>query len=79
MLETVKYQNHLGEEINFSENGIYVKSSDLHDYAWNYTERGGKITSFKRDVIKSGMLWLNALKKMSLQNSRVKFSSTGTI
>lgn len=51
MLETVKYQNHLGEEINFSENGIYVKSSDLHDYAWNYTERGGKITSFKRDVI----------------------------
>lgn len=51
MLETVKYQNHLGEEINFSENGIYVKSSDLHDYAWNYTERGGKITSFKRNVI----------------------------
>lgn len=51
MLETVKYQNHLGEEINFSENGIYVKSSDLHDYAWNHTERGGKITSFKRDVI----------------------------
>lgn len=51
MLETVKYQNHLGEEINFSENGIYVKSSGLHDYAWNYTERGGKITSFKRNVI----------------------------
>lgn len=51
MLETVKYQNHLGEEINFSESGIYVKSSDLHDYAWNYTERGGKITSFKRNVI----------------------------
>lgn len=50
MLETVKYQNHLGEEINFSENGIYVKSSDLHDYAWDYSERGGKITSFKRGI-----------------------------
>lgn len=51
MLEIVKYQNHLGEEINFSENGIYVKSSDLHDYAWDYAERGGKITSFKRGII----------------------------
>ncbi|MGN0179579.1 MAG: hypothetical protein ACI4DY_09085 [Monoglobaceae bacterium] len=51
MLEQVKYQNHLGEEISFSENGIYVKSSDLHDYSWSYAERGGKISSFKRDVI----------------------------
>ena len=50
MLEQVKYKNHLGEELNFSENGIYVKSSDLHDYAWSYTERGGKITSFKRGI-----------------------------
>ena len=51
MLEQVKYRNHLGEEISFSENGIYVKSSDLHDYAWEYAERGGKISSFNRNVI----------------------------
>lgn len=51
MLEVVKYQNHLGEEINFSENGIYVKSSDLHDYAWNYIEKGGKIAAFRRKII----------------------------
>ena len=51
MLEQVKYKNHLGEELNFSENGIYVKSSDLHDYAWSYIERGGKISSFKRNII----------------------------
>ncbi len=51
MLETVKYQNHLGEEIDFSTSGIYVRSSDLHDYAWSYTARGGKITSFMRNVI----------------------------
>lgn len=51
MLEQVKYRNHLGEEISFSENGIYVKSSDLHDYAWEYAERSGKISSFKRNII----------------------------
>lgn len=50
MLETVKYQNHLGEEINFSENGIYVQSSDLHDYTWEYTEKGAKIASFQRKI-----------------------------
>lgn len=50
MLETVKYQNHLGEEINFSENGIYVQSSDLHDYAWEYIEKGAKISSFQRRI-----------------------------
>lgn len=50
MLETVKYKNHLGEEINFSENGIYVQSSDLHDYAWEYTEKGAKISSFQRKI-----------------------------
>lgn len=50
MLETVKYQNHLGEEISFSENGIYVQSSDLHDYAWEYIEKGAKIASFQRKI-----------------------------
>lgn len=50
MLEEVKYQNHLGEEINFSENGIYVQSSDLHDYTWEYTEKGAKISSFQRRI-----------------------------
>ena len=30
MQERVKYRNHLGEEIDFGRNGIYVKASELH-------------------------------------------------
>lgn len=50
MLEVVKYQTHTGDEISFSENGIYVQSSNLHDYTWDYDEKGGKIAAFKRKI-----------------------------
>lgn len=55
MLETVKYQTHDGYEISLSDNGVYVKSSDLHDYAWDYIEKGGKIAAFRRRITKKNI------------------------
>ena len=51
MHERVKYQNHLGEEIDFGRNGIYVKSSELHDYQWDVVQKNGKISGFRRAVV----------------------------
>ena len=50
MLERLTYKNHMGETIDFGNNGIFVKASDLHDYNWTISQKNGKISSFKRDV-----------------------------
>lgn len=50
MLEKVTYVNHLNESINFGENGLYVESNDLHDYAWSIIEKNDRIAGFKRKV-----------------------------
>ena len=60
MLEQVKYRNHLGTEIDFNTNGVYVKSTNLRDYSWNCVQRGEKISSFKRGVVnKKITLYIN--------------------
>ena len=60
MLEQIKYRNHLGTEIDFNANGVYVKSTNLRDYSWNCVQRGGKISSFKRGVVnKKITLYIN--------------------
>lgn len=51
MLERIKYRNHLGEEIDFGKNGIFVKASDLHDYQWDVVQKNNKISSFRRSVV----------------------------
>lgn len=50
MLERLKYQNHLGEVIDFGLEGVYVNASDLHNYEWKATTRGKKISAFSRNV-----------------------------
>lgn len=50
MQERLKYKNHMGEIIDFGRNGIFVKTSDLHDYDWTISQRNGRISAFKRDV-----------------------------
>lgn len=52
MLERVTYINHLNEVIDFGRNGIFVKSSDLHDYGWTVVQKNDKISGFKRGVKK---------------------------
>lgn len=51
MQERVKYRNHLGEEIDFGRNGIYVKASELHDYQWDVVQKNNKISGFRRSVV----------------------------
>lgn len=52
MLEQLQYKNHLGEVISFGKEGIYVNENDLRDFAWSYTSKNNRISSFKKGVVK---------------------------
>lgn len=52
MLEQVKYKNHLGEEVTFGKGGIFVNENDLRDFAWSYTAKNNRISSFSKGVVK---------------------------
>lgn len=55
MLERLKYKNHLGQVIDFGQNGIFVSSSDIHDYSWTVSTKNNKISTFKREVTKRSL------------------------
>ena len=48
MLEKLRYQNHLGEMIDFGADGIYVLLGDMHDYMWEAVTRNGRISALER-------------------------------
>lgn len=50
MQEQLRYQNHLGEMIDFGKDGIFVNTNKLHDYDWKVTKKNGRITLLARDV-----------------------------
>lgn len=50
MLENITYVNHLSEEINFGENGLYINNNDLHSYAWAYGSRNNKVSYFNQTI-----------------------------
>lgn len=52
MLEQLKYENHLGTVINFGVDGVFVNTSDLHDYEWSATTKGSRIGAFTRAATK---------------------------
>lgn len=52
MQERLRYKNHMNEIIDFGSAGIFVSSSDLHDYNWTITQRNNKISTFKRAITK---------------------------
>lgn len=52
MIEKLIYKNHMNEVITFGENGIYVNSNDLHDFAWNYAAKNNRISEFKKGIVK---------------------------
>jgi hypothetical protein len=49
-IEQVKYENHLGEILEFGSNGLFINESDLHDYKWDYSTINDKIDFFSRGV-----------------------------
>lgn len=52
MLEQLKYKNHQNEVIEFGKDGIYIDTSNLHDYEWEVTEKGRKISALNYKVSK---------------------------
>jgi hypothetical protein len=52
MLERLKYKNHMNEVFDFGKDGIFVDSNDLHDYEWNVTKKGNRITALNHAIRK---------------------------
>lgn len=50
MLEQLIYKNHMGEIFEFGKDGIYVNMSDIHNYEWETSTKGRKISGFKRSI-----------------------------
>lgn len=44
------YTNHLGEQLVFGENNLFIEESDLPNWQYNYNSKNGKITNFFQDV-----------------------------
>lgn len=55
MLERLQYKNHLGEGITFGQDGFFVNENDLRDFAWNYTNKNNRISSFQKGVVKKNL------------------------
>lgn len=51
MQEQLKYRNHIGEEINFGLDGIYVSSNELHDYNWSTIQKNNRISGLQRGIV----------------------------
>lgn len=51
MLERLNFTNHIGESLDFGRNGVFVNYNDLHDYRWQYTADGDKISVLKRGIV----------------------------
>lgn len=49
-LEQIKYINHLGEELNFGRDGLYVNENDLHDFTWTLVSVNDRISGFERNT-----------------------------
>lgn len=52
MLDSMKYINHLGEEIEFGVGGIVINTNDFRDYEWSYNSRFKKIVNFEKQIMK---------------------------
>jgi hypothetical protein len=52
MLEKLQYINHIGEAIQFGNNGLFVNKNDLHDFAWSVTSKNDRISAFRKGVVK---------------------------
>ena len=52
MLEQLIYKNHVNEVFELGRDGIFVNTNELHDFEWNVTKRGNKISSFDYAISK---------------------------
>lgn len=52
MLEQLKYKNHMNEVFEFGKEGIYVNTSELHDFEWRVTKKNNRISVLDYTVSK---------------------------
>ena len=50
MLDRFVFENHLGQRFSGLENGVYMISSNLRDYTWNFETINGRISRFYNSV-----------------------------
>ena len=50
MLENFVFENHLGQRFEGLANGVYLRSNDLRNYAWDYDTINNRISRFFRSV-----------------------------
>lgn len=50
MRDSMRYVNHLNEEIKFGEGNITISENNFRDYAWKYSTLYSQISSFKKDI-----------------------------
>jgi hypothetical protein len=50
MLDRFIFENHLGQRFDGLANGVYLNSSELRDYAWNYEAINNRISRFYRSI-----------------------------
>lgn len=55
MLEKIIFRNHINEEIQFGEGGLYLNNNDLHSYGWDYISRNDKISFFTRTIVEKAL------------------------
>ncbi len=54
MIEKLKYVNHLREEFDFGENGVFANENDLRDYKWR-TVGKPQIKGFEKTIVQKKM------------------------
>lgn len=55
MLERLNFINHIGETLEFGKNNVFVNYSELHDYRWQFTQDGDKISVLKRGIVQKAV------------------------
>ena len=71
MLDTMKYVNHIGQELKFGENGLFLKENDIRDYAWSINTTGDRINGFKRSIIKKTLPLIVFTKKAATVKNKL--------
>ena len=55
MFERIRYQNHLGEILDFGKCGLFVEENDLRSFAWEVQVTGDRITGFSRGMTQKAL------------------------
>lgn len=55
MREKLRYINHMNEVVEIGKGLVLANSNDLRNFAWSYTTRNNRISSFSRSITKKSL------------------------